>query len=117
MSGHEITIHGDGKQTRSFLFVGDWVEATWQMITMDNLDGEIFNIGSPNEITILELANIIVNITHSSSNIVHLEKREDDPNRRSADITKAKKLLGWRPETDLNVGLSKTIEWIRGDVS
>lgn len=109
----EITIHGNGKQTRSFLYVDDWVEATWRMITMDYLDGGIFNIGSPDEITILELANLIVKETQSSSKIVHLEKREDDPVRRSADITKAKSVLGWKPETSLHEGLRKTIEWIR----
>ena len=111
----EITIHGTGKQTRSFLYVDDWVDATWRMITMNDLDGDIFNIGSPTEITILELANLIVKKTHSSSKIVHLEKREDDPVRRSANITKAMSVLGWKPETNLDKGLHKTIEWIRRD--
>ena len=117
LSNENLTIHGDGKQTRSFLYVDDWVDATWRMITMDGLDGDIFNIGSPDEITILELANLIVKKVHSSSKIVHTEKREDDPVRRSADITKAKKILGWRPETGLDTGLYKTVEWIRGDSS
>ena len=111
----EITIHGDGKQTRSFLYVDDWVDATWRMITMDDLDGDIFNIGSPDEITILELANLIVKKTQSSSKIVHGERREDDPVRRSADITKAMSVLGWKPVTSFDMGLHKTIEWIRGD--
>lgn len=115
LNGDEITIHGDGKQTRSFLYVDDWVDATWRMITMDDLDGNIFNIGSPDEITILELANLIVKKTKSPSKIVHVEKREDDPVRRSADITKAKNLLGWKPETNLDRGLQGTIEWIRRD--
>jgi UDP-glucuronate decarboxylase len=115
LNGENITIHGDGKQTRSFLYVDDWVDATWRMITMDDLDGNILNIGSPDEITILELANLIVKKTKSPSKIVHVEKREDDPVRRSADITKAKNLLRWKPETNLDRGLQETIEWVRRD--
>lgn len=117
LNGDEITIHGDGKQTRSFLYVDDWVNATWRMITLDGLDGDIFNIGSPDEITILDLANLIVKNTHSPSKLVHVKRREDDPERRSADITKAKNLLGWKPKTSLDKGLHETVEWIRGEVT
>lgn len=116
IKGDEITIHGEGTQTRSFLYVGDWVDATWRMLTMDGLDGEIFNIGSSEEVTILDLANIILKKTRSSSKMVYEKKREDDPVRRAADISKAKTILGWRPETKLNEGLDKTIEWIKGDI-
>ena len=116
LNGEKLTIHGDGKQTRSFLYVDDWIEATWRMITMEGLDGDIFNIGSTDEITILELANLILKMTGSSSKTVHVEKREDDPVRRSADISKAKNLLGWRPKISLDKGLHETIDWIRGDV-
>ena len=115
LNGDEITIHGNGKQTRSFLYVDDWVDATWRMITMNGLDGGILNIGSPDEITIIDLAHLIIEKTRSSSNIVHMEERTDDPKRRSADITKAEKILGWKPKTDLPAGLSKTIEWIGGE--
>lgn len=115
LNGGNITIHGDGKQTRSFLYVEDWVNATWRMITMDGLNGHIFNVGSPDEITILELANMIVKTVNSSSKIIHVDRREDDPVRRSADITKAKRILGWKPETSLEVGILKTIGWIRGN--
>ena len=115
LNGDEITIHGNGKQTRSFLYVDDWVDATWRMITMNGLDGGILNIGSPDEITIIDLAHLIIEKTRSSSNIVHMEERTDDPKRRSADITKAEKILGWKPKTDLPTGLSKTIEWIGGE--
>ena len=117
LHGDDITIHGDGNQTRSFLYVNDWVDATWRLLTMDNLDGDIFNIGSPDEITILELANLIIKMAHSSSKIIHMEKREDDPMRRSADITKVKNILKWRPVTDLNTGLQKTFEWIKVNVA
>lgn len=114
LNDEDITIHGDGKQTRSFLFVDDWVDATWRMMTMDGLNGKIFNVGSPDEITILDLANLIVKMINSSSKIVHIKKREDDPQRRSADLTLAKKLLRWEPKTDLETGLNKTIEWLKG---
>jgi UDP-glucuronate decarboxylase len=113
LNGENITIHGDGKQTRSFLYVDDWVDATWRMIIKEGLNGDIFNIGSSDEVTILELANLIVKKINSISRITHVDKREDDPLRRSADITKAKKILGWKPETSLDMGISKTIEWIR----
>ena len=113
LNAEEITIHGDGKQTRSFLYVDDWVDATWRMITMDGLDGDILNIGSSDEITILELANLILKKTQSSSNIIYKKRRDDDPTRRSADITKAKRVLDWEPQTDLDKGLHETIEWIR----
>jgi UDP-glucuronate decarboxylase len=63
LSGKDITIHGDGMQTRSFLYVSDWVDATWRMITLDRLNGDIFNVESPDKITILKLANLIVNMT------------------------------------------------------
>lgn len=116
LTGDEITIYDDGKLVRSFLYVEDWIDATWRKITMDDLDGDISNIGSSDEITIFELANLIVKKVHSSSKILHVEKRDDNPGGRSSDITKAKKLLGWRSETGLDTGLYKTIDWIRGDV-
>ena len=116
LNGENITIHGDGKQTRSFLYVDDWVDATWRMISDEGLNGEIFNIGSSDEITILELANLIIKKAHSSSKITHVDKREDDPLRRSADITKAREILGWEPKTSLEIGISKTIEWIRREI-
>lgn len=115
LNGDNITVHGDGMQTRSFLYVDDWIDATWKMLRMEGLNGEIFNIGSPHEMTILELARIILKKTNSPSKIVHIGGREDDPRRRSADISKAKRMLGWRPRTDIDTGLNKTIEWIRGD--
>lgn len=116
LKNEDITIHGSGMQTRSFLYVNDWVDATWCLITMDGIDGEIFNIGSPDEITILDLAHTIVKMAGSSSKIVHVDERTDDPKRRSADISKAIRILGWKPETDLNSGLSETMEWLKGEM-
>ena len=113
ISGNDLTIHGTGKQTRSFLYVEDWIDATWKMITNDNLAGEIMNIGSDTEITIHDLAKSIINVASSSSKISFLDAREDDPFRRSADLSKAKALLGWYPMIDLDRGLRLTLEWIK----
>lgn len=113
LKDEDITVHGKGDQTRSFLYVDDWVEATWKFLTKSGLKGEILNIGSNKEITILELAKIIIEITGSSSKIVHLYSREDDPFRRSADISKARKILDWTPNTELEVGLINTVKWVR----
>ena len=114
LKGDDITIFGDGSQTRSFLFIDDWLDATWKLLNTQGLSGEIFNVGSVSEITINSLAKTIIDLTGSHSRIVHLEPREDDPFRRSADITKIKKRLRWEPRISLNEGLEKTIQWIRG---
>lgn len=114
IKNEEITIHGDGTQTRSFLYVDDWVEATWKFLKMPNLKGEILNIGSDSEITIMDLANMIKMATNSSSKIVNLPPREDDPFRRAADISKARRTLNWSPSTELSDGLLSTIKWMRG---
>ncbi len=116
LKNEDITIHGDGLQTRSFLYIDDWLDATWKFIMDDNLAGEIMNIGSDSEITIRDLAYKIKDITKSSSKIVYLENRPDDPRRRAADITKARKLLKWKPKVSLDEGFLKTIEWIRGRI-
>jgi UDP-glucuronate decarboxylase len=112
LKNENITVHGDGNQTRSFLYIDDWVDATWKFLIADNLGGEILNIGSNREITINALAEMIIDLAGSRSNIVHTEAREDDPHRRSADISRAKRLLGWEPSTELKDGLKKTVEWM-----
>ncbi len=108
-----ITVHGKGDQTRSFLYVDDWLEASWRFIVSPGGSGEVLNVGSQKEFTVLELAQKIKALTGSSSGIEHTEKRIDDPERRSADIGKAKKLLNWEPRTSLEDGLEKTINWFR----
>ncbi len=112
LKDEDITVHGDGNQTRSFLYIDDWVDATWKFLITDNLGGEILNIGSNREITINALAEMIIDLTGSHSKMVHAEAREDDPHRRSADISKAKGLLKWEPSTELKDGLKKTVEWM-----
>jgi UDP-glucuronate decarboxylase len=113
LKDENITIHGDGTQTRSFLYIDDWVNGTLEFLNARGLSGEILNIGSISEVTMNDLARHILNITGSKSKIVHIDSREDDPYRRSADITKAKNLLGWYPKTDLETGLRKTVDWVR----
>ena len=114
LRGDDITIFGDGNQTRSFLYIDDWLDATWKILNAPNLSGEVFNVGSVSEISINLLAKTIIDLTESHSKIVHLDPREDDPVRRSADITKIRKRLSWEPRINLNEGLDKTIQWIRG---
>jgi UDP-glucuronate decarboxylase len=113
LKGEDLPIFGDGNQTRSFLFIDDWVDATWKLLRSTEMSGEVVNIGSVTEVTINALAKSIIDLAGSHSKIVHLDAREDDPYRRSADITKIRKLLGWEPKVPLEVGLAKTIKWVR----
>ena len=106
-----IKIHGDGVQTRSFCYVDDLVEGLMKMMdTPIGVTGPI-NLGNTEEITIRDLANTIIRLTGSKSNIVHEERPEDDPRRRQPDITKAGNVLGWTPTTPLESGLEKTIDY------
>ncbi|QPG49197.1 SDR family oxidoreductase [Saccharolobus solfataricus] len=114
LKGEDLTVFGDGNQTRAFLYISDWVDATIKLIYKDGLEGEVFNIGSDKEIKIIELANMIIKLTGSKSRIKYLPPRPDDPPRRAADITKAKEKLGWYPKISLEEGLMKTIEWFKG---
>ena len=113
MRNKPITVHGDGKQTRSFLYVSDWVDATWKFLTINKGKGKVLNIGNYEEISILDLAEFIIKKTNSKSKIVHLKPREEDPKRRAADITQARKILNWEPKVSLDEGLNYTIKWLR----
>lgn len=113
LAGKPLTIFGDGKQTRSFCFIDDLVEGLLKMIFEDNVKGEIFNLGNPKEYNILELANLIKNLTGSKSELTYGPLPENDPLRRCPDIEKAKKMLGWEPKVTLEEGLSKTIEYLK----
>lgn len=115
LKNRDITVHGDGMQTRSFLYIDDWVDATMKFLNHPNPDQEVLNIGSNAEITVLDLANLIIRITGSSSRVTFLPPREDDPRRRSADLSITKKVIAWEPATDLEHGLEKTIEWFRSN--
>ncbi|QXJ28576.1 dTDP-glucose 4,6-dehydratase [Saccharolobus shibatae B12] len=113
LKGEDLTIFGDGNQTRAFLYVDDWIEATLKILFMNGLKGEVINIGSDKETRIIDLANLIIQLTNSKSKIKLLPPRQDDPPRRAADISKAKKLLNWEPKTSLEEGLKKTIDWFK----
>jgi UDP-glucuronate decarboxylase len=113
LRGEDITIFGDGSQTRSFCYRDDLVEG---MIRMMNSAGEHIgpiNLGNPGEFTIRELADMVIEITGSKSKVVERPLPEDDPTRRRPDITLAKQYLKWEPQVKLRDGLTKTIDWFR----
>ncbi len=106
-----ITIYGDGSQTRSFCYVDDMLDGLIKLMnTNDEIIGPI-NLGNPSEFKIIELAELIIDLTSSKSQIIHLPLPEDDPIRRQPDITKAKSILEWHPKISLKDGLIKTIEY------
>ena len=115
LQGQDITVFGDGMQTRSFQYVSDLVDGMIKMMdTEDDFIGPI-NIGNPGEFTMLELAQNIIDITGSKSKIIHLPLPSDDPMQRQPDISLAKeKLKGWEPSVDLRDGLTKTIAYFDG---
>jgi nucleoside-diphosphate-sugar epimerase len=108
-----ITVYGDGTQTRSFCYVTDLIEGLVKLLLLDGLDGEVLNLGSDQEVRIIDLANQIRDLTGSSSSITFLPLPPDDPRRRCPDLSKAGKLLGYRPRVSLVDGLRRTIEWVR----
>jgi UDP-glucuronate decarboxylase len=113
LQGQEITVYGDGSQTRSFCYVDDMVEALVKlMATGDDVTGPI-NLGNPSEFTILQLAQTVVTMTGSSSKIVFRPLPSDDPVQRQPDIGLAKRLLGWSPSVELEKGLKETIGYFQ----
>jgi len=113
LRGDEITIYGDGRQTRSFCYVDDLIEAIIRtMNTPDDFTGPI-NIGNPNEFTILQLAERVLELTGSKSKIVFKALPSDDPRQRQPDITLAKDVLSWKPSIELAEGLRKTIKYFQ----
>ena len=115
MTGNDITIYGQGNQTRSFCYIDDTVSGILKAMESDN--SEVFNIGNPNEITILQLAEKIIELTNSKSEIKFVKLPEDDPMQRKPDISKANNKLNWFPEVSLEEGLKKTIEWIENSIN
>lgn len=113
LQNQDITIYGDGSQTRSFCYVDDLVEGMIRLMgTDDSFIGPI-NIGNPNEFTIKELAQKVIALTHSKSKIVFNKLPEDDPKQRQPNIELAKKVLNWEPKVQLEEGLIKTIEYFK----
>jgi dTDP-glucose 4,6-dehydratase len=111
IAGEPITIHGDGRQTRSFCYIADTVEGIYRLLLSDVHDP--VNIGNPAEMTVTELAEIIVEITDSRSLFIFKPLPIDDPKVRRPDISKARSVLGWEPRTELREGLTKTVGWFR----
>ena len=113
LSDKPIAIYGDGTQTRSLCYVEDTVEGIYSVSEVSNLNGEVFNIGNPDEREILELANIIVEFTASQHGIEYLPARDEDPQRRCPEINKITKYTGWEPKIALREGVEKTIKYYR----
>jgi len=113
LNNEDITVYGDGSQTRSLCYVSDTVRGMIKMMnTASGFTGPV-NIGNPNEMTILEIAQKIIDMTHSKSSIVFRDLPDGDPKRRCPDITLAKKHLNWEPVVSLEDGLAQTIEYFR----
>jgi UDP-glucuronate decarboxylase len=111
--GRDITVYGDGRQTRSFCFVDDLIDGLFRLMNSpDDFTGPV-NIGNPGEYTILELADKIITLTGAKSTIVYKPLPQDDPLQRKPDITLAREKLGWNPVTDLENGLQRTIDYFK----
>ncbi len=112
LRGEDLTLYGDGSQTRSFCYVDDLVEALIRLMDAESFTGPV-NLGNPEEYTMLELAETVLELTGGSSKIVHRPLPADDPTRRRPDITKARRELGWEPRVMLREGLQRTIAYFR----
>ena len=115
LRNENITIYGDGLQTRSFSYVEDTVSGIISL--MNSTEYDVFNIGNPNEMTVGQLAEKIIELTHSTSEIKYFDLPNDDPKQRKPDITKAKTKLDWEPKVNLEEGLTKTITWVEQQLS
>ena len=110
LNNDPITIFGDGLQTRRFCYITDQVRGLLNLLCRDHLSGEAVNIGNPNEMTIRDLAQMIIRLTNSGSEMTFCPLPPDDPKRRFPDISKAYKLLEWTPEISVSDGMRRTID-------
>jgi dTDP-glucose 4,6-dehydratase len=115
LRGLPLTVYGDGEQTRSFCYVDDEVRGLLALLDSD-LDGPV-NIGNPDEFTVRELADVVIDVTGSDSEIVHEVLPVDDPGKRRPDITRARTELGWEPEIKLREGIERTVAWFRDELA
>ena len=113
LNNEPITLFGDGSQTRSFCYVDDLIEGILRMMQSEDFIGPV-NLGNPGEFTVMELAQKVIQLTNSRSQVIPREKREDDPIRRRPDISLAQQKLGWQPQVPLEEGLQKTIAYFDG---
>ena len=111
LTGKDLTVYGDGSQTRSFCFVSDLVEGLYRLLMSEQ--NYPVNIGNPNEMTVKEMADKILQATNSKSKIIRVPLPEDDPKIRQPDITRAKKYLNWEPVVSLDEGLQSTLEYFK----
>ncbi|KKP86357.1 MAG: NAD-dependent epimerase/dehydratase [Candidatus Roizmanbacteria bacterium GW2011_GWA2_35_8] len=113
LDNRPLTVYGDGSQTRSCCYITDMIDGLSALGTLDGIEGEVVNIGNPEERSVLEIAELIKNMTKSNSEIKFMSIGRDDPKKRRPDISKAKKILGWEPKIPLGKGLEKTIEYFK----
>ncbi len=116
IQNYPIRIYGNGTQTRSFCYIDDMVLGLVSLGETEGIEGEVINIGNPDEKTVLELAEIIKDMTDSTSEITFEDIGQDDPKKRKPDISKANKILSWEPKISLNEGLKKTIEYFETEL-
>lgn len=113
IEGLPITVYGDGKQTRSLCYIDDMIDGIVKVMFSDNTSGGIFNLGNPQETTIIELAGLIKEITQSRSEIIFYPAPADDPQKRCPDISRVKAHIDWYPKVSLQEGLEYTIRWFK----
>jgi nucleoside-diphosphate-sugar epimerase len=113
LDGRPLTIHGDGSQTRSLCYVSDLVDGLMRAMFTPGTAGEVYNLGNPEEHTVSEFAGLIIRLCASPSEIVFASKRQDDPERRRPDSSKARRVLRWEPTIALETGMATTIAWFR----
>ncbi len=111
LRGEDVTVYGDGSQTRSFCYVDDLVEGIYRLLLSDYVMP--VNVGNPSEITLLEFAEEVLKLTGSKSKIVYEPLPQDDPKQRKPNITKAREILGWEPKVDRHEGLKRTLEYFK----
>lgn len=114
LRGEDLTIYGDGSQTRSFCYVDDMVDGLRALMTTDGLAGEVLNLGNENEITIRTLAETVLEVCDTESDLTHRPLPEDDPERRRPDLSRARRELGYDPTVGLRDGLERTLGYFRG---
>ena len=117
LNNEPLPVHGAGTQTRSFCYVSDLVQAMLLVAFDRDADGEVFNIGNPHEITMLELAEEVVKATGASAGIEFVSRGTDDPERRKPDISKVKARYGWEPVVGLSEGIGRTVEYFKGTLA
>jgi UDP-glucuronate decarboxylase len=115
LSGDDITVYGDGSQTRSFCYVSDLVDGFMRLMAYESKLPGAVNLGNPNELTVGDLVKRVMAMTGSRSSVVNRPLPVDDPRRRRPDISRAAKYLHWAPKTSLEVGLKATIAWFAGE--